>query len=520
MNGYTLQRNVNQISRNIITNVAVFGLNAIISLWSIPYLISHLGVEGYGLIPLASQVVSYLTLVTLSLNGAIGRFIALDIQKKDLVSAIKTFNTALTSGAALSLLLLPFVALIVIGLPYIFKIPSGLLGEAQILFILVIGRFIITIYEGIFSTSSWALSRFDLRNIAIGISKLSYPLLLILTFGVIKPSLSSVGISIFLSGLIGLIGCIFLWRTLSPFLLIDFRKFDHIRIKEFFSIGGWMMVDQIGSLLFLSSDLIIINAYLGTKSGGEYGSILVISSTLRVLVLTISNVFTPIMIANYAKGDISTLVSISKDLIKYSSLLLAIPVGLLVGTSKEFLGLWLGPPFSSLYIILIVMLFHHPINLSVLPLQGIQVTLNKVRIPGVATLIVGVLNAILSVVLIQKWGVLGVALSCAITLSIKSIFFTLFYNEKILNIPNLTLIKELAPGVLSTLIFSVITFIISEIIHPATWVTLFIEVLSLGLLFLGVLYYLFMKPELKRLTKDYWGNRQSKISLEVNLSID
>jgi hypothetical protein len=71
-----------QLFPNLFSNGIVLGLNILISLWFTPYLIRRLGVEVYGLLPLALVVSAYLNVITLSLHNASGRFFH-DSEKPD-----------------------------------------------------------------------------------------------------------------------------------------------------------------------------------------------------------------------------------------------------------------------------------------------------------------------------------------------------------------------------------------------------------------------------------------------------
>src|SRR3972149_1802921 len=75
-------------------NIALLGLILGIGIWLVPYLIRHLGVASYGLVPLAISITAYMSLLTISLNGAVSRYLTIDLQKKDNKSANQFFNTA------------------------------------------------------------------------------------------------------------------------------------------------------------------------------------------------------------------------------------------------------------------------------------------------------------------------------------------------------------------------------------------------------------------------------------------
>src|SRR4051812_795311 len=70
-----------RLSINIVANVLGFAVTTAVGIFLTPYLIRHLGVAAYGVIPLATTVSSYLTIVTLVVNAAVARFITVSLQR-------------------------------------------------------------------------------------------------------------------------------------------------------------------------------------------------------------------------------------------------------------------------------------------------------------------------------------------------------------------------------------------------------------------------------------------------------
>jgi O-antigen/teichoic acid export membrane protein len=114
-----------QFRNNVLSNLAAFAANLLIGLWFTPFVINNLGIAAYGLIPLANSISSYFSIITLSLNGAVGRFLTIDIQKGKSHQANITFNTALVGSIAITVFSLPIVIGIVISIPHIINIPIG-----------------------------------------------------------------------------------------------------------------------------------------------------------------------------------------------------------------------------------------------------------------------------------------------------------------------------------------------------------------------------------------------------------
>src|SRR3972149_722346 len=77
---------------NLISNVGLFSINIIVGLWYTPYLIHHLGEGGYGIVPLVTQIVTYLEVITVGLNAAVGRYITIAIEAREEDAANRYLN--------------------------------------------------------------------------------------------------------------------------------------------------------------------------------------------------------------------------------------------------------------------------------------------------------------------------------------------------------------------------------------------------------------------------------------------
>ena len=472
-----------QFLSNISSNLAVYVVNLLLAMWMTPYLIGKLGVALFGLIPLANSVTSYLSLLTLSLNGAVGRFLSIDLQKGDLHSANRTFNTSLLGVLGIALVLLPLLAIFSFLVPRIFHIPSGETRSAQFLFFFILLSFLITQIGAGFSVSSWAKSRFDLRNRILIFSNVLRLVVIVSFFTWMKPGAWQVGLAVLITSLYVFCGDWFLWRKLTPELSIAPRQFDLSQVRQLFGMGGWLVVDQVGSLLLLNIELIVANTLLGDEAAGIYGSLLLFSILLQGIAGTISVVFTPTYVARYAEGDFEGIHRFSVRVVRLIGLGMGLPAGLLCSLGAPLLGLWLGEAFRSWGGLLALLSFHLAVNLAIQPLFGIRTAYNKVKVPGIMTLLAGILNIILAVFLTSRWGLYGLALNGAISLSLRNLIFTPLYNARIQNLPWHTYLTALLPAFFGTAAVAGLGYMFSLIISSTNWIELILMTISITMIY-------------------------------------
>jgi len=483
---------IRQFPKNLASNIALFLVNVGVGLWLVPYLIHNLGVAAYGLIPLAMSLTHYVALVTLAVSGGISRFLTIDIHQNNMERANRTFNTSFWSLLALVLACIPFLALLTYFVPVLFNIPAEDTVSSKWLFAGVIGAFLLTTLSSSFGASTFAYNRLDLRNYSQILRSVVRLFAVVLLFNLIRPSLVNVAIATLFSALAGLGANYFFWRRLTPELTIDHSAFDRSRLKDLLTMGGWLLVNHVGFLLFLHIDLIVVNRLFGPGPGGEYASVLQWSMLLRTMAGILSGLLAPMYMISYAKGNIDDLIKLSKIAVKFMGLGLAVPIGLACGFSSELLSVWIGPEFSKLAPLMVLMLIHLTVNLAVLPLFSINVCCNKVKIPGIVTLLMGLLNLVLAVLIpvVFNTGFFGVALAGAIVLTLKNALFTPWYATRVLGIKGRTFISEMVLGIIATLAIFGVSWSLSGIWTINSWTELMLSGSVIALAYTPIAWFL------------------------------
>ena len=449
LNSPTKQIKNKQLVINTISNGALFFLNAIIGFWMTPFLLNRLGVDVYGMIPLANQVTSYLSLLTLALTGGVGRFLSIEIIKRDNKGANRVFNTTFFASIWLVLAISPFVSLFTIYLPKLMRVPQGTEIETQVLFLASFITFFLNFVQTSFLVSSWAMNRFDLRNIAIGISKIIQAVLIVILFYAFRPQVWQFSISLLFSNFVAFGIHYLIFKKLTPEIIISYKYFDKTFLKELFSFGKWIVIDQIGSLLLLNIDLLMANQLLGTRVGGEYGSLAIIPSTIRLFITSLMSVLSPKQMEYYALDKNDSLKTISTSSVKILGMFTAIIVGCICGFSRIILLTWLGNEFVNLWFLLILLVFPLLFTLPLQPLFQLQVAYKKVKVPALATLFFGVINIALIFLFTKRMhlGGEGIALACGIAIILRTTFFSSIYGAKIQNLHWAHYLREIFPGI-------------------------------------------------------------------------
>jgi len=302
-----------QFPRNLGANIAYFLVNIIIGLVLVPYFISTLGVAAYGLIPLVTSITGYVNIFNLSLNTTISRYLTVELQQEDFESANKTFNTSVIFISFLIALMIPVIFFVAYNIPKIFNVPRGLEIDSILLFLGVCFAFIIRSWSGNFTVQLFAYNRLDLQNIVSIFNLIVQTALIVFFFVFFGPNLALVGLAYLIGAIVASILSILLARHICPYLSISCNSLEISRIRKFTSMGWWVLINNVGSILFLQIDIILVNILFGDSSAGEYSIVLMWVILLRGVAAVLAGVLTPMVLTFYAKKHFEKLLTVTKS---------------------------------------------------------------------------------------------------------------------------------------------------------------------------------------------------------------
>lgn len=479
-----------QLPRNSFFQVLAFVTQVVIGVLLVPYLVRQLGRAAYGLIPIAGMMTEYVNLISHSIASAVNRFLTIALQRNDTEEANRVFNTAMFSYLAIGLLQVPVFVLVIYHAGTLFSIPDELFRDAILLLICSAVVYLVNLLASVFVVPMYANNRLDVcRIIDIGrcLFRLVGVVTLFLAFG---PALRYVGYVDLGIGVVVLAVQIVIGKRLAPALVLGRRYYDWHKIRQLAGMSGWLLLNSIGALLFLRIDIWLCNRFVSAEAAGDYAAVQQWAILIRHGGMIVSAVIAPMVVIYYAKSDMEHVIRLSQVAVRVLSLVLAVPISLMCVFSPSLLRLWLGNSFVPLAPLMMLLLCHLVINVGVMPLFNIQVALNKVRWPGMVTLMMGVVNLglALSLVTYLDWGIYGIATAGAIVLTAKNAVFTPLYAAWILRRPWHTFVRSylLALGLLIVLMG--FGFALNRYATPASWGNLVLLAFVIGVIGLAAVW--------------------------------
>jgi O-antigen/teichoic acid export membrane protein len=402
------------VLKNIGSNWVVTVVTVIAVYLLTPFTLHKLGVDGYGTWLLITSINGYLGLLVLGVPMASVRYFAQHVATGD----ARSLNEAISSCTGLYLLL-GLIALVVgVGLFAFFtlySIPTTLHTDAHsafaVMVLFVAVGFVALLPEGILA----AHCDFVPRNV-VRLATLVLRLGLTVVLLTLKTSLTALALVQLVCLGFDFTLCWLVIRRRYPEIRMRLAGFDWGLVRKIFSFSLYVLVLNAGARLAFETDSMVIGGFMGVGAIPHFTVANSVIIYLMEFVVAIAAVVMPTATRLQTQGKLPELREI---FLKWSKIAFSITmiVGLfLLVLGPRFIAWWVGPQFERsagqvLQILMVSYLVFLPIRGVALP---ILMGLGKPRLPTIGFLIAGVVNLVLSIVLVRPLGIAGVALGTAI----------------------------------------------------------------------------------------------------------
>ncbi len=418
-----------QFLPNLLSNLLLLLAQGGSTLFLTFYLVKHLQVQLFGIVMLFVAISNYIQIFTVAMNNSAGRELILNFKSGDRDAANRTFNSFLAGNSFLALSFVPLILLINFFLLRIFSIPAGFEKESHHFFLLVALSYLLGFIQSAFAVSSWAMNRFDIRNFSQIVYFLSRAAFILLFFLSSRASLFGVAAGYLMAMIIWTVLDFHFFRVLCPEIRLSHRHISFPTLKRIMATSLWLTVNQMGSFLFYKASLVLANIQLGAKTAGEFAAVLQLSILIQQFGFSLGIILNPSFIGIFAEGNRENLIQKGNQALKLMAVTLILPVALLAGTAKPILRLWLGKDFMPLWTVLVILLYAPLVEMIGRPLFSLLLAFNKIKLPALATVTMGVLNMLLAILFIKlKLGLLGIAMAGLLTLNVKSLLLIPVYS--------------------------------------------------------------------------------------------
>lgn len=478
------------ILRNIFSNWAGYAVTALIGFFLSPFIVHSLGTTGYGLWTLVLSLTGYFGLLDLGIRSSVGRFVARYLALDDDRSGNRILSTAfaiLAFGGALALV----ATIVIVKFSFNSFHVEHQYQEAAKTALLIAGlTMACALPMGTFSSLLVAMERFDILSGITIIGEL-------IRAGLIVAFLKS-GHGLVAVALIALCMTIAQYSTMAIFakalhrpLHISPALVDRAAFNELFGFGVYRFIWIVANQLIFYSDSVVIGIFLGAGAITYYAIAGTLINYGRVFVSLVTDTFYPAATRLDAKQDLQGLREL---LIVGTNVALLVSLPVCIGFTflgKQFITLWMGKTYASSAIFLVVLTIPQFTGLSQYVSALVLAGMAKHRVLAYLVLGEGFANLVLSIILVRKIGLVGVAWGTVIPDLICTGLVIPWYTLRILKLGAREYVTRayLRP-VLGALPAAGLAHVFSRLRAPVSWPVFGLEVLSICAIFMTACFFL------------------------------
>lgn len=489
-----MSNKVRVLAKGSVLRIVEFFAIALVTLAMTPFIIRSLGDNMYGLWVFVGSFLGYYGLMDFGLNSAVQRFLSKAIGLKDDIEANKIINTSLHIFTVLGLLALLFSILLAYFMPVFIKNISEILVFRSIVIILGV-NFAIGFPMRVFFGIMTANLRYELSTI-IELFKLVARTILIIIYlktgyGIIALAL----ITLFVD-LTGYAVRYVMIKKLYRSVIFSKRFFDIKKIRSLFGYSVYTFISQVADQLRFNINNLIITAFIGLSAVTLYSIAARLVRYFIDLVSAAIGILTPVFSQYEAKGDYKSIKEKFIFTTKISSYLSIMIGGIIIIFGRAFIQRWVGREYLSAYPILVILTIPIVIALMQAPSLQLLYGISKHKFFAISNSIEGIVNLILSLILVKKFGLMGVALGTAIPMVIIKLFIQPVYTCKIIKLDiRRYYLNILAPTIFNSIVVFVVfwfvfkNFILPDYLNLLTMVLIVIAVFVISMFFFGFKYF-------------------------------
>lgn len=473
------EKGINQIRCGALIAYLLIVINAAFTILVTPFILKNIGSSSYGVYKTMGSLSSSLLILDLGIGGTLMRYIA-NYRANGQDKKIDPFVSMALCEIGI---IIPIILLVEIILYYqldhmystSFTVEELLLAK-QIFIILSI-TILINIFENFLNGIITGYNNFVFGN-GIKLVKLVFRIVLIV---ILLPLTKSAILLVSLSLLLSLVGIvvqlIFILSKYRIRLSFNSKNWEKGVFRESFSYTSLIFLTTLAAQVNNNLDNVIVGAFCGASQVTVYSFGLVIFGMFEQLSTAISGVALPTVSQIVAKDNWKE--NVQNFVVKLGRiqfmLLGAVATGFAV-LGKDFLGLWLGKGYDDVYWIALILMIPALFELCVNVCLSVLRAKNMLGFRTGVLVISTVINLVISVAGIHKWGYFSAAVGTAASFILGSLIVMNIYYYKKLQFNMLSIYYRIINRTLPCIVISGVIIIFTSRIINGSWLALFANI--------------------------------------------
>lgn len=414
------ERQLATLARNVSTRYLAILVETVIGLVMLPFNLSHLGTAQYGLWVLVGSVTLHFSVLDLGYGGSLVKFVAQYRAHRDSRALNEIASTMFYVLAGFGLLAYAIAAVVAFNLGAIF--PKITPEQAQLgrWLLLIIGIHVALSFPfGIYGGITSGFQRYDANNVVAVASSLA---------------VAGVNVALLLAGfgLLTLVACTTAVRVIAYFVyrLNAYRVYPELRIrpslyrgerlKEVTGFSVYSAAIDWANKLNYQLDEVVVGVFLGSSAVAVWAVAERIITGTQRLTNQLNGVLFPVIVDSDASDDRRRLQQI---LLQGTRLSLAtvVPIATaLVMLADPLVRSWTGEATIAAVPVLQILAFAVTIRVGNATGNTLLKGAGQHRMLAFSNLGAGVVNVVLSMILVRSYGLVGVAVGTVIPIALTA----------------------------------------------------------------------------------------------------
>lgn len=467
-----------------------------------PLMLELLGDSEFGLYQTVTSTVMYLSLLSLGFGSAYVRYHSRYKVKDDEEGIARLNGMFILIFSGMSLLCLICGGVMIANARLIFgeNLTDGELLRAKLMMAVLIVSMAITFPNSVFNCFVTAHEKFVFQKLLIVVQNLLNPCLtlplLLLGYG----SVSVVAVTAVLTAVVFVANLIFCLRKLR--MRFAFRGLEFSLLKEMGAFTFFIFLNQIIDQVNWAVDKLLLTRMISPAIVATYSVGAQINSLYLQMSTAVSNVFIPRVNQIVAgSNDNRELTKLMTKVGRVQFLILALVLTGFVFFGKAFINLWTGAGTADAYYVALFLII--PVTIPLLQNLGIEIqrAKNMHRARSVVYTCLAAGNVVLSIGLIQLWGVVGAAAGTGIMLVLGNGLFMNWYYHKKIGLDMIAFWREIIRFVPALLLCAILGAVYAYFVPVNSWVMLLISAAAYTVVYCLVMWLLGMNGYEKHLVR-------------------
>ena len=408
----------------------------VVTLLLTPYILKHLDVGEFGVWVLLSVFTSSFNLLDMGLGSSFIKYISTYYTHEDydrinevLFSGLLfyvLFGVLLTSvGMAVERPLFEWFHITEASQVFLFVLISCSLQNIAIMFL--------SVFKG--------MQRMDKSNaIEVKMSIIN----IIGTVVFLEAGLGMLGLAVN-SALCSFAAVVLTWwtvRTSMPKIKLGWN-FNRALLEEMFGYGVKMQVSRLGGLICFQVDKLIISRFLGIAAVSFYEVGSRLTSFMRAVPLVMISALIPATSELGARNDREKIRQTYYLASKWVCMMTVAMVGFVILEARSVVNFWIGRPgFETSIVLIQILAIGYGVNVMGGAASQTGAGVGRPEFDMKSTVLLAIMNPILSWILVQRFGAAGAATGTSIAMVVASIYLLVTFHNKYLGNSVWTVLRD------------------------------------------------------------------------------